>query len=240
MAKPVDIESVYARADGRLIESVWPAGRNSLRAPTDGHHYAPLGAARPVSLSRLERAILCRVAEWRGGPAIEIGTGFGISATALAAGLAISGRGAELISVDEYSEGPASDQLASIAHALVDAIEGVAVTFVRGSSPGVLPSVLKTRQRMRLCFIDGNHHASAPVEDYRGVRDFLAEDAVLFFHDFDLTRYTVHIAVAEALVDGHAAVVLPTSCSLAVCSRDLSILAAISDLAVEISEQLGR
>jgi len=208
-----------------FLKKVWPEGRNPSRAPTDGDHLQLASADRPVSVSRAERWLLFELAKSCAGDVVEIGTGFGVSTICLAAGLEASECVGSVITIDAHTEGGSREDLAPAAISLA-ALAGHShrISFLEGSSPEDIQSLLTSISTVALCFIDGDHHGGGPVNDYRALRPYLDANSVVIFHDYDLERYNVHMAVAEALSDGLAGFVAPTSCSMAICTKNMEHL----------------
>jgi SAM-dependent methyltransferase/predicted O-methyltransferase YrrM len=124
-----------------------------------------------------EAACLYRLARpFAGRRGLEIGTHYGWTAAhLLAAGL-------ELNCVDPAFADP---QRRADVSAALDRVEGAgSFRLWDGYSPGCIPDVhAETGAPFSFVFIDGNHDGTAPAEDARGVIPFLAEDAVIVFHD---------------------------------------------------------
>lgn len=213
-----DLRSSYltklALVQQSMLDRVWPTGRNP-RAPWDGDHYTLRGHSRPVSVSTTEAYVLANAVILSEVQTVfEIGTGFGYSASWLAMGLAVRNHGGQVVTMDNASEGAIIGRRLSPAQEIaarlgVDSL----VEFALGSSPQDVSVVLMNRM-VDIAFLDGNHHGSHPVDDYRAVRPFLTPSSLVLFHDVDASRYTVPRAVQMAMNDGNRVIQFNTSCHL--------------------------
>lgn len=138
-------------------------------------------------VSTEEAALLFALASQRKGRrGIEIGSHFGWSTAHLAAA------GLKLDAVD-----PAfglDQRVAQVSENLSEWIEAKTVTLWPGASPGILPAVASVSdEKFGFAFVDGLHDRDGPRQDVIGLLPYLADDALIVFHD--LTFADVAVAV---------------------------------------------
>lgn len=201
------------------LDTVWPDGRYTPCIPGTGIHYRLPQSTRPVSVSRAEgRALLFLAKLMNAQCAFEVGTAFGYSALMIAAGIS-AGRGRGWVcSLDAQLEGEIGERGVNFARkwsvklGLQDTLH-----FAKGYSPQDVPKIVGNR-RIDLLFIDGNHREQQPLLDLKATFPFLANDAVIAWHDAH-ESYGVPTAIAHAELLGFQTVFFETSCRLAISSR---------------------
>ena len=124
---------------------------------------------------------------------LEIGTGFGVSTTALGLGFRVTG--GYLASIDSYLEEKTGQMIHDDKGVYLEAACYKSARFLInefglektvdlfcGTSPNDIPLILKDR-KLDLVFIDGMHSDDALIKDINAIMPFLADKFVLFLHD---------------------------------------------------------
>jgi len=146
------------------------------------------------NISTEEAALLYAIAHTRKERfAIEVGSHFGWStAHIISAGLTLD-------AIDPaFSDATRFDQVST---SLTSLQCNKAATLWPGYSPHIVDAVAATRtERYGFAFIDGKHDDDGPLQDTKAVMPYLAEDAVLVFHD--LTFHDVATAVRYLKAEG--------------------------------------
>lgn len=200
--------------------------------PTDdlmeGPHWALGPGPGPRSVGRVEAHFLYNIAHLiTARTFFEIGTGFGYSSWWLGAGLLPSAErwGGSLDRYSVNSPGIAALEFARTG-ARVLGLDAFINYFI-GESPAAVPGCIGNRT-LDIALIDGYHRGDQPRLDYEAVREHLAQDAIMIFHDVR-PPYSVELAVQMAEQEGWIRRHLHTSCSMAACARVRSLLPAIDE-----------
>lgn len=215
------------RVEG-ILNPIWEGGRRQDARSPAGCHWTLPGFERPVSISSTEGYFLYNLARTlRVKNVLEIGTGFGYSTLWLAGGVCEGfGEDGWVGTIDSLEEGNISmrgQQFAKWA-SRTSKLDHI-ITFFVGNSTKVFPDVLQGRI-VDLVFIDGNHHDGQPFRDFVGLLPFLNPTSTVIWHDYD-DRYSVPDDVSRSLQFGFKYKVFPTSCGIAVGSKNHNIMKPI-------------
>ena len=138
----------------------------------------------------------------RGALALEIGSYLGASTCYLAAGLAQIG--GHLFCIDTWYNETMPDGVRDTFADFQKNTRGIHshITPVRKKSSEL--HLADIRVPLHLIFIDGDHSYAAVKSDFRQVRNWLAQDGIIVFHDCSNSDYeAVSRVVGEALASGH-------------------------------------
>jgi predicted O-methyltransferase YrrM len=130
-----------------------------------------------ISIPWLWGTLLMRLArELRPGAAIELGTGFGISAAYIAAGLELAGRG-RLVTFD------GAEEWAKIAEDGTSKLGFSRVGFRVGPLSETLGAALPELEPVGLAFVDAEHTKESTIRYFETLLPHLGEGAVVVFDD---------------------------------------------------------
>lgn len=204
------------------LHVIWPEGREGSCCDNDGRHYTLKNKDRPVSVGQVEARLLYNLAISAGvHNAFEIGTGFGYSSFWLGAAIFHNSKDSGWLgSLDNYSEGGIGQAGHGFALSRAKFLElNKTIHYYIGNSPEDLSKFIS--KPIDLALIDGNHNGAQPLNDYKGLRPFFSDSAILIWHDVQ-RHYDVGEGLALAIKDGWSPIVFPTSCRLCVCYKTVS------------------
>lgn len=217
------------------LDLIWRHGRAPMNDPKEGPHWTIKNSKRPVSIGRVEGYFLynlVRILNYKN--VFEIGTGFGYSSWWIGSGLKKSETTCWLGSIDNYSEGEQSKKLLDFAIQGSNYLNLSSIlNYFIGQSPADIDKCLGLK-KIDFAFIDGNHHLSQPLLDYKGIQPYMNDLSCIVFHD-NSKKYTVNEAVKFASKDGWIIKKFSTSCKMVLCLRSSKILSK-----VEIAYKLAR
>jgi predicted O-methyltransferase YrrM len=148
--------------------------------------------------------------EGAGGQCLVIGNGFGWSAVAL--GLMLRGRG-RVVAMDACLEGLDGGRGLDLVRAIA-ARHGLPLKAVEGLSPRDLPGIVGGHfgGRLDIVLVDSLHTDEQQLQDYEGIRPYLAPGALVVFHD--VLNWRMEASFQEiARRDGRGAAILHRTAS---------------------------
>jgi predicted O-methyltransferase YrrM len=161
-------------------------GRLARRGPVSD-------ACGVISIPPLWGTLLMRLAhELRPGAAVELGTGFGISAAYLCAGLEVAGRG-RLVTFD------GAEEWARIAEEGTSGLGLSRVGFRVGPLSETLGAALPELEPVGLAFVDAEHTKESTIRYFETLLPHLGNGAVVVFDDiaFDAPMWEAWTEIRE-------------------------------------------
>lgn len=211
---------------------VWPDGLLNPGGPhrrLKGFHY-------PISIGDDECGVFGKLVErFQPEQCYIIGNAFGYSSAYIAHVMQQHG-GQRVVTLDNQSEG-AGQVAAGIAQQLTEelGLTGI-LDNKKGTSPQDIASTVET-DAYDLVFIDGLHRHPQVTHDLEGVLPFLADDAILVFHDSWIIG--VPEAVERAKQEGFRGLWIPTSCEMIVTTKSPERWAQLEQLFPDGVEDKG-